>query len=213
MKKILIVLSKWPEILCVTMFILILFASVKNVVKPVQISYGKELETELNDVDVAESMSDYLERQLYNTDATIVITVKDIQGYNTESEFFNILESVGVQEIDILALEEYHSFIAVISHGQVIFQKVGGDELISVGQDIDNHYVFARSATLNAGNTGEVYIDNVQYAVNGRGFNIVVADLTNNKLIDSISYDVYLEDIPEYRLNNGSLIELGSTHN
>ena len=207
------VLSKWPEILCVTLLILTLFASVKNVLKPVPLSYGKELEIESSDMNSVKNMSDYLEKQISNKDATIFIVVKDIQGYYTESDFFKTLEAAGIQQMDVLSLEEYHSFIAIISRGQVIFQKVGGDDLISNGQLIDNHYVVTRSATYNAGNVGEVYIDNVQYAVNGRGFNIVVANLAKNTLIDSVSYDVYLENIPAYRLCNGVLVELGSSHN
>lgn len=200
----------WLEMIFGAIIAAIIWLSTTNSVKYVQIDYGKHLQS--SNIEMGNlGMDEYLKKIQELRDCTAIIVVKDIQGYCTTEDTINEMKEMGFDQTDILTQEEYHSFIGIWSNGEVIYQQVGGDEAITYGQYIaSDHYVFAKSATWSSGNTGDVYIDDVQYSVNNRGYNIVVLD-NEGALIDSVSYDVYVEDIPMYRENDGIVTLINAT--
>lgn len=200
----------WLEMIFGAIIAAIIWLSTTNSVKYVQIDYGKHLQS--SNIEMGNlGMDEYLKKIQELRDCTAIIVVKDIQGYCTTEDTINEMKKMGFDQTDILTQEEYHSFIGIWSNGEVIYQQVGGDEAITYGQYIaSDHYVFAKSATWSSGNTGDVYIDDVQYSVNNRGYNIVVLD-NEGALIDSVSYDVYVEDIPMYRENDGIVTLINAT--
>lgn len=201
--------SVWLEIIFAILIALIIILSVRNSVHEVKIDYGKNLEQ--SDIQIGNmNMADYIEK-IRGLDCTAIFVVKDIQGYFISKGDVDALKSLGFDQADILLDQEYHSFIGIWSSGRVIYQCVGGNEAITYGQFLDGHYIYTKSATWSSGNTGSIYIDDVQYAVNNRGFNIVTINNADYKLIDSVAYDVYLEDVPIYRLLNGEITYIEST--
>ncbi len=202
--------SLWLEIVFAILITIVIVLSVGNSVKSIPIDYGKRLEQ--SDVVFGNrNMADYIAQIKSFGDCTAIFTVKDIQGYSMLQEEADALQSLGFDQAAVLLNHEYHSFIGIWSAGEVIYQCVGGDEAITYGKDINAHYVYAKSATLNTGNTGDICIDDVQYSVNGRGFNIVTINNEGFKLIDSIAYDVHAEDAPIYRLVDGTITFIMST--
>lgn len=191
----------WLELIFGGIVIVLLYFTVTNalwIIGHIQIDYGKKLE-QSNKKITAIQMVDYL-REIQKIDnATTVIVVKDIQGYCLTSDVVDELEDMGFNQANILLEETYHSFIGVLNDGEVVYQQIGGDERISFGGFIDKHYIYAVSATYSAGNSGEVYVDDVPYSVNSRGFNIVTFGNEDNTLYDSVTYDAYEEGMPAYR--------------
>lgn len=200
----------WLEIIFLIFIIVIIFLSAKNSFHMMKIDYGKELIQKDADLGTL-PMDKYLAKIQENSGWTSIIVVKDIQGYYTTAEIIQSLKNMGFDQADILLEEQYHSFIGIWSNGQAIYQQVGGDEAIFHGQFVGEHYIFAKSATWSSGNTGEIYLDDIPYSVNNRGFNIVTIDNTTNELVDSVAYDVYIKDIPLYRIVNGNIEMIDST--
>ena len=200
----------WLEIIFGALIGIVILLSITNSVKYVQIDYGKHLQS--SNIEIGNlGMDEYLRKVEELKDCTAIIVVKDIQGYCTTTETIDEMKNMGFDQADVLLNKEYHSFIGIWYDGQVVHQQIGGDEAISFGQYMEaGHYVFAKSATWSSGNTGDIYIDDVQYSVNGRGYNIVILDNEWN-LIDSVSYDVYVEDIPLYRKVDGAVMLISST--
>lgn len=193
--------SLWLEIVFILFILAVCFFSINNSVHDITIVNEQTMPQSGIQPDLCD-FSSYIKgiKQLEN--CTMVIVVKDIQGYCTTQEMMDELKSIGFDQADVLLENSYHSFIGVYSNGEVVYQNIGGDEKIEFGQIVGNQYIYANSATYSAGNTGEIYIDDVQYSVNSRGFNIVTFDNVNRQLIDSVAFDVYVEEIPVYRINN-----------
>ena len=164
----------------------------------IPIDYGKKLE-QSNMKITSTQMDDYLKEIQKIKNVTTVIVVKDIQGYCLTQDIVDELENMGFDRADTLLEESYHSFIGILNNGEVVYQQIGGDENIFFGGFVDEHYVYAVSATYSTGNIGEVYVDDVSYAVNNRGFNIVTFSNEDDTLYDSVAYDAYVEGIPAYR--------------
>ncbi len=203
--------SIWLEVIFTLLLGVVIFLSVKNSVHPVEIDYGKHLDQ--SDIEIGTmDMPDYIETIKSLDDCTTIIVVREIQGYFTTQQIIDQLKSLGFDQADTLLEEEYHSFIGIWSSGNVVYQHVGGNEAISYGQFLNNHYLYAKSATWFTGNTGDIYIDDVQYSANNRGFNIVTIDNSTEKLIDSVAYDVFVESIPLYRVINGKLTYIKDTN-
>ena len=191
----------WLEIIFGVVVIIVLYFTATNAlygVGHVQIDYGKKLK-QSNIKITSTQMANYLKEIQEIQNATTVIVVKDIQGYCLNQDIVDELENMGFDQADILLEEMYHSFIGVLNDGEVVYQQIGGDEKISFGGFVDDHYVYAVSATYSAGNTGEVYVDDISYAVNNRGFNIVTFSNEDDTLYDSVAYDTYVEEITVYR--------------
>ncbi len=161
-----------------------------------------------NDTEIlSKSLEGYLDEVENINDCTAIVVVKDIQGYCLSSKMTNGLKNLGFTQADALLEHEYHSFIGVYSGGEVIYQHIGGDELIAYNDWVNNMYIVAKSGTWTHGNTGKVYIDGVNYSVNVRGINIIVIDNKNKSIIDSVGFDTHDERIPLYRLENGIVKE------
>lgn len=200
----------WLEILFCILLMVVIILSASNSVHRVQVKIEKALpqsDIQLGTVGFAE----YIEEIKKLDNITLIITVKDIQGFFTSQKMIDELKSLGFDQADILMEQTYHSFIGIYSNQTMLYQQVGGDEAISFGQYVNEHYIYAKSATWSSGNTGDIYIDDVKYDVNSRGFNLVVIDNINDELIDSVAYDVYVEDIPMYRFVDGETTYIAST--
>lgn len=191
----------WLEIIFGLAMVATVYLSAINALWPVghiQIDYGKKLEQ--SDMRIEPAPMDYYLRQIQEIqNATTVIVVKDIQGYCLTEKIVEELENMGFNQSDTLLEKTYHSFIGILNNGEVVYQQIGGDEMIAFGGFIGNHYVYAISATYTKGNNGEVYVDDMPYAVNSRGFNIVTFNNEDRILYDSVAYDTHAENVPAYR--------------
>lgn len=201
--------SAWLEFIFGILIIIVVLLSVKNSVHEIKIDYGKNLAQSSIELGTV-SMDEYFEKIKSFDDCTAIITVKDIQGHFTTQAMTDELKTMGFDGTSTLLDGKYHSFIGIWSSGKVIYQKIGEEEDIAHGQFLGNHYIYAESAIGSSGR-GDIYIDNIQYAVNNRGFNIVVIDNQADALIDSVAYDVYVSDIPVYRLFDGVVTLIDST--
>lgn len=200
----------WLEIVFIILVLTVIYFSIKNSVYDIKIVNEKVMpqrEEKIGNYDFV----NYIERIKQVDNCTVVLAVKDVQGYCTSQKMADALKSLGFGQADILLDNSYHSFIGVYSNGEVAYQCIGGDEKITFGQMVGNQYIYVKSATYSAGNVAEIYVDDVSYAVNSRGFNIVVFDNKEKVLIDSVAYDVYVEDIPIYRRENNEIIYVEST--
>ncbi len=205
-----IIKSYWLEIVFIILVFAVIYFSIKNSVYDIKIVNEKVMpqrEEKIGNYDFV----NYIERIKQVDNCTVVFAVKDVQGYCTSQKMADVLKSLGFGQADILLDNSYHSFIGVYSNGEVVYQCIGGDEEITFGQMVGNQYIYVKSATYSAGNVAEIYVDDVSYAVNSRGFNIVVFDNKEKVLIDSVAYDVYVEDIPIYRRENNEIIYVEST--
>ena len=202
MKKI---ISYWLEIIFIIFDFIVIILSIKNSVHDIEIVNEKTMpqsEKKIGDYDFV----NYIEKVRQLNNCTVIIAIKDIQGQFINQEMTNVLKSLGFIQADALLDESYHSFIGVYANGDEIYHCIGGDEAITFSQMIGNQYVYIKSATWSTGNIAEIYVDDVSYALNRRGFNIVVFDNQENELIDSVSYDTHVEDILMYRRENKEIV-------
>lgn len=194
----------WLEIILVVFIVMTLFVSIKNVNLNIQIKNTKRLSNSTSKIKVS-SFEEYLKQIKELNNATIFFTVKDIQGYSLTQTMVDGLKKLGFENTDILLEHKYHSFIGIVSDGKVVYQNIGGDEAIGYIGNIDNHAVVVKSEMLQKGNKGIIYLDEVGYANDMRGINIVVLDNVTDSIIDSITFDTHDENIPAYRMVNGSI--------
>ena len=138
---------------------------------------------------------------LAGKDCTIYIAVQDIQGYSLRQETVDRIKCLGFDEqIDLFMQHEYHSFIGIVNNGRIVTEQIGGDEYISYSGEPEGYFVKMESATLNAGNFSTINIRGQEYSSKGRGLNIVVRDNLTGCIIDSVSFDTHIEEIPCVRM-------------
>ncbi len=200
----------WLELLFGLLLAGLVVLCLTDSIREAELDYGNRLHEggpELGTV----GMDEYLDRIRELRDCTAVITVKDIGGYCTPPEALRALKDLGFDRADELGATGYRSFIGIWSDGEMLYQEIGENRASAWGQYVGGQYVYAFSATWGTGNLGEIFVNQVQYAVNNRGYNIVVFDHRNRTLIDSVAYDVYVPDVPVYRLVDGEPALIAST--
>ena len=118
----------------------------------------------------------------------ICISVKDTPGIVFKQELVPLTKKLGL-EISLFN-RHWHSYLAVIDNGKVVFEKIGDiTEMIRCDMMIDKIHVKLLSAGLKSGNHSEIMINDVNYSNNVRGLNFVVFDKENNCLVDAVSFD------------------------
>ncbi|MFV0527409.1 MAG: polysaccharide pyruvyl transferase family protein [Lachnospiraceae bacterium] len=123
----------------------------------------------------------------------IGIAVKDIVGHHV-SLYQDALHALGLQA-DYVNNNGWNGYTALISHGEVLHEKMAG-----IGEDSEvtrelseNLTVKLLSSPCNSQNVASILVNEVEHAVNRRGFNIVVIDPVTNLIVSSASFDTHID--------------------
>jgi hypothetical protein len=90
----------------------------------------------------------------------------------------------------------HHGFIGVYQDGLIAYEDIADsvtealewNTLLSGGETVT-----VKSAGYECGNIGSIIIDNTEYSQQLRGFNIVVYDTENHKVVDSVNFDTHVD--------------------
>lgn len=127
----------------------------------------------------------------------ILIAVRDDISYGYNEEYQKQMTGLGIQTD--LYNNCKNSFLIVIDDGKVVYEKK--DDKILIYKDViydaqgNSHKLEMRSAGMAQGDNCYIKIDDVNYEVNGQGFNIVVYDKMQNCVTESVSICVYKDGI------------------
>jgi len=129
----------------------------------------------------------------------IIITVKNTVGAFFYNEDKDALKKLGITEE--FWGKRWSSYIGIINRGEIIHSKASKKDQ-QVKTMIENHRISVWSEVTTEKGHASIYIDKVNYAVNNRGFNIVVYDYSNNCVIDSVCFDMNIDSRICYRPSN-----------
>ena len=128
---------------------------------------------------------------------TIFIAVKDEASASINDSIAEKLRQLGLSED--LRGKHRNSYYAVIS-SQGIVERIGEQALSAQGSFRNGRCTYKiSSAGYDVGNNCSIVINNVEYAKNKRGLNIVVYDTIYRKVVDSVSFDTYSSSLEANR--------------
>jgi hypothetical protein len=119
----------------------------------------------------------------------VVMAVCDTPGNNISSELMDKLREIGFTDF---CRDLWCMYIGVAYKGNVLFQQRGDQEAplrFNATDFFCDIPLVISSAPWHKGNKAEIVINGTDYAVNKRGLNIVVYDVQEKKLIDSVAFD------------------------
>lgn len=120
----------------------------------------------------------------------VMMSMKDQFNKNLPNELVEKLRSYGM-EFPLTELEtKYYSYLAVIEDGELKYEKIGDEEL-KYSFSYDNYTFELISCGFYAGNASSIKLNDIEYAVNGRGINICIFDKREGKMISSFSIDYF----------------------
>ena len=103
-----------------------------------------------------------------------------------DSDMVETMESLGITNTP-KKINQGDSYIAYSYENEVYNES--SESSLNKSFNLNEHIVTLISAGSYHGNNASVIIDGEEYAANGNGINIVVYDLENDKVIDSVSYN------------------------
>lgn len=130
----------------------------------------------------------------------VIATVKESFSGNNSIEIINALRELGFSNITGLVRRLY---VGVLNKGEVIFDKSGEKENYPVeyNDSVCGIQISAVSKSVYHGNSAEITINNVEYSYNDRGINLVIYDIDNRQIIDSVNFDPCPQSAVFYRKN------------
>lgn len=116
----------------------------------------------------------------------IIFSVKDTIG-TASKEVINKLHKLGFSDI---IFEHHKNYIGIMEKGNILFDfsNKTKDAPIEFSTEVNGHSLYVLSEAHGSGNS-KIIINNEDFSLNGRGFNIVVFDSEKNEVIDSSVYD------------------------
>lgn len=121
-------------------------------------------------------------------DKIVLIATADICNTGLDETELKMLFDLGLNT-DFMS-EQNKAYVAVIKKGKVIYE-VSADDVVKFDWDLDDVKCTLSSAGPENGANASIQIGGEEYAVGGRGFNIVVYDCTKNIVLDSKCFDTY----------------------
>lgn len=120
----------------------------------------------------------------------IVIGVRDTPGNHISTDTIQKIHELGFTNF---SKELWRMYIGVCNKGDILCNSQGTvpEAPVNYNSSISNVNLLALSYAWRKGNKCEINIDGENYAINIRGINIVVYDIENSKLVDSIGFDIH----------------------
>lgn len=162
----------------------------------------------VKDIDESEKLSFIIDMETYLSeisqlnDCTVILAVKDTSEGISE-EALKQMKRLGLEQSAKFVNNGKHSFIGVIQNGKFIYQNIGNeDQVLHYECDVQkcSFHMEMESKTFLYGNQASIKIDDVEYAVNNRGWNMVVYNNKTREIMDSVAFDTYDEQCRCYRL-------------
>lgn len=146
-----------------------------------------------NDIDETYTIEELLDK--YCNDRYLIVMAVGVDYYDgmTESvqQAFN---NIGIKETPLDA-GKASSFYAIINKGKLVKSKASSSEELTYKKDVGDHNVELGSAGQYVGNWAGISIDDESYATSRKGLNVVVYDLQEDCLTDSLAYQDYPESM------------------
>ncbi len=125
----------------------------------------------------------------------VALAVKDTPGDNLSSEIIGEIHALGFRGF---TSELWRTYVGVIDNGNCVCDLLNKarEEPVSFScADLASGCnIQISSMAWRHGNKAEIIIDNIDYAVNMRGINIVVFDASKKQLIDSVAFDYHISE-------------------
>jgi hypothetical protein len=148
-----------------------------------------------------------------------VICVRDTPGLHLTREISDLIKNLGFSTD--LCDKHWHGYIGVIYRNEVMHDEISFkiNQNVLSGLNIGKLKLEIASKPYNSGDASQVIIDGIDYSTNSRGLNIVVYDIENNLLVDSVCFDTHLTEAecsrrieaetqkPKFNLMRSSLIK------
>lgn len=124
---------------------------------------------------------------------TIVISVRDTPGSCMPEIILSKLRKLGFSRF---SKELWRMYTGIVHQGTSLLDYVSNkaEEKIEVDVELESLPIHLISAPWRNGNRASIVINNIDYACNRRGVNIVIYDIKSNTPIDSIYYDSHEKD-------------------
>ena len=138
-------------------------------------------------------VNEYLDMLKAEKKNLIIFSFKDNIGYWFNQKIQSKFHKLGLQET--LLGKSFVGYTAIICKGEVIHENLSDeDEISECTLSIDGLDISVKSKPFRSGNESSIVINGKDYSVNDRGLNIVIFDLSNNILIDSVSFDTHVQE-------------------
>ena len=119
----------------------------------------------------------------------VLFCVRDTPGDYLPEKALSAVRDFGFSHF---SKELWRMYIGVSNCGEILCDEAGEAREAPVHYRREGKPALTLSSLAwRQGNKAEILIDGVDYAVNVRGLNIVVYDIQNNKLIDSVGFDYH----------------------
>ena len=141
---------------------------------------------ELLELQATEEFDDYITR-LIGKDYVVCMAVNEDVGVYMLPYRQQMLEELGIT-VD-LTQAEGESYLAVLE-GDILHGEAVGKEAQAYENRLYDHKVFIISQGDDAGCYASIQFDDVEYAVNGKGLNIVVYDPKLDLILSSRSFEI-----------------------
>jgi hypothetical protein len=137
------------------------------------------------------NLIDFLDCFEFQENYLLLIAVKDEASNALTDDIVKEMKSLG---LDFDLRNHYRwAYLAALGEDGVIYENMA-DEPLYFDDNIEDIQITMFSAGYENGNTASILIGGKEYALNGRGLNIVVYDKVNGDMVDSICVDTYLDN-------------------
>lgn len=118
----------------------------------------------------------------------VICAIRDTPGGNLPDSALNKIHEFGFTKF---SRELWRMYTGVSFRSEIFCDKLGEARELPVNYSNSELNISVSSNAWRKENKAEIVIDGVDYAVNMRGINIVVYDIDNKLLIDSVAYDCH----------------------
>lgn len=168
--------------------------SLKKVIGEKNGSLGERIMNQDKQLKEIISFSEYLSVLKRIKNKLIIFCVKDTAGFHFSENMGQKMSEINLMQD--LCNAHWRGYIGIINNGKTVYERRSQpNEAIEYAHTINGTRIEVKSKPFKAGNQAYIGIDDIDYARNCRGMNIVVYDMERVELTDSVCFDTHSPDI------------------
>lgn len=138
-------------------------------------------------------------------DYLIILSVKDTPGNKLNGEILKKIHDIGFCGF---TKELWRMYIGISNKGNIVCDAVSKEpeERVDYEEQSATINISVSSEAWRRGNSCKIVVDNKDFAVNKRGINLVVYDIDNHRLVDSVCYDAHSSEQGIFSRNRVALL-------
>ena len=133
----------------------------------------------------------------WSEEFTVIIAFRGGIGNYMNAQHAELIQHLGLSEnLECQKMSNIQAYVGIVHKSKAVCESISTNlEKVSIQKQLDDNFFDVSSSVYNDNNSVRIRINELEYALNCRGMNIVIYDTAEKRLVDSVTFNTHIPSI------------------